>query len=654
MPARADEHIRAQCFHPSGWFVEFPKEDLETSIPVRFEKIVRAYPSRVAVKMGDWALKYDELNRIANRIARIIIKEHGPDKKPIGLLFENVVDGIAASLAALKAGKCSIALDPAWPQTKLAHVLADSNAIAIVTNDRQFELAATLSSNQRPALNLSVLDDSFSSENVFIPILPGDKSAITYTSGSTGDPKGVVETHRTQLHSVMAMSNQFHICPDDKLGLVHSIYFSAGRFQAFRALLNGASLVPFDIKTNGIDRMANWITEERITILWLPVAVFRQLLECCSNKETFGSVRLINVSGAPITQEDFELYKKNSPADTYFAFHMGSTEAYVVCCGIVDHTFSFPQEGTLAGYPIPDKEVHIVDDYGQDVPPGEVGEIVVKSRYLAAGYWGQPELTKAHFLLDPAGGDETVYLTGDLGKKLPDGFVIHMGRKDSMVKIKGYRIEPGEIERALRSHPEINDVAVVPWERADGEKYLAAYVVPNGGFQLTVDRLRSILQEKLPDHMIPSAFKVLETLPLLANGKVDRKALPAPDRSRPELDTIFVSPRSPTERKLAEIWGDILSLDRIGIYDDFFDLGGHSLAVSRVVSRVIEHFQLKIPLQSLFTCPTVAEMARSITTHQGKRLNNEELQNILAELESLSDEEAARLAIVGHQRDSDN
>jgi len=648
------EAIRAKCFHPSGIFVEFPMEDVDTSIPERFEKIVRAFPGRIAVKMGDRALTYDKLNRITNRIAHAIVKKTGSNKEPIALLFEDFVDGIIASLAALKAGKFSIALDPSWPLTKLAHILADSNATAILSNDHQFELAERLSNNVCPALHMSEIDDLFSSEDLCIPIAPDDIAAISYTSGSTGDPKGVVETHRTRLYSAMVMSNLFHICENDKLNLVHSLSYSTGRFQCFRALLNGAALMPFDIKADGVDRMAKWIRDEEITILYLPIAVFRQFAECVSGGDRFRSVRIVHVSGAHISQGDFELYKKKLSSGPKFVFHMGSTEACTVCCCIADHNFSAPEEGSLAGYPVPGKEVHIVGDDGQDVAPGEVGEIVVKSRYLTAGYWGQPELTRAKFLSDPSGSNKVIYFTGDLGKKQPDGFVTHMGRKDSMVKIKGFRVEPGEIERVLRTHPEIKDVSVVPWDGEDGEQYLAAYLIPNGGHSLVVRDLRRFLHGQLSEYMIPSSFNFLEILPLTPNGKVDRKALPAPDRSRPQLDAAFVAPRNPTEQKLVEIWSDVLSLDGVGIYDNFFDLGGHSLAASRVVSYVIKHFGLEIPLSSLFSCPTVVEMAKIITEHQGQHLSNDEMQKLLAEVESLLDEDAVRLMSETGQRDSKN
>jgi len=646
--------IQDKCFHPTGRFVEFPKEDVEISIPARFEKIVRMYPDRIAIKMGDRALAYDELNRIANRIAHSILKKHVPDKELIALLFEDSIDGIAAILGALKAGKFYVALDPSWPPKKMTYVLEDSSVALILTNDHHFERAQRLSNNNRPSLNTAAIDDSVSSENLRVTILPDDKTSIIYTSGSTGEPKGVVETNRGRLHNIMALTNEAHICSDDKLSLIHSIHFATGRAQLFISLLNGASLFPFDIKSVGIDRMAQWIRNEEITILHLPPAVFRQLAASYSSREMLRSVRIIHLSGAPISQADFDLYKHKFSDGTYFAFHMGSTEAYAICSAVVDRTFSFPKEGTLAGYPIPDKGVLILDDNGRDAAPGEVGEIAVKSRYLAAGYWGQPELTKTKFLLDPAGSNENVYLTGDLGRKLPDGFIIHLGRKDFQVKIRGFRIEVTEVETALLEHPNVKESTVVAQESRFGDKRLVAYLVPSKKPGPSISELRGLLKEKLPDYMIPSAFVLLNALPLTPAGKIDRKALPLPSSARPELDTSFVAPTTPVEKELAQIWADVLSIDQVGIQDNFFDLGGHSLLATQVISRVINKFRVELPLISLFQSPTVADMTVVITENMARKAGDKELARMLAELESISDEEARkRLADEEAKEDSE-
>jgi len=295
------------------------------------------------------------------------------------------------------------------------------------------------------------------------------------------------------------------------------------------------------------------------------------------------------------------------------------------------------------GYAVEDKEVILLDEGGCEVGVGQVGEIAVKSRYLAAGYWREPELTKARFLLDPNGGDQRIYLTGDLGRMEPDGCLFHLGRRDFQVKIRGYRVEVSEVEMALLEHAAVKEVAVASREVQSGDRRLVAYFVPTGQPAAGVRELRNFLKDRLPDYMIPSAFVMLRTLPLTPNGKVDRLALPEPEKSRPELGTPFVAPSTPVEEELSRIWAEVLSLDQVGIRDNFFDLGGHSLAAARVVSQVIKQFQLELPLQSLFQSPTVAEMAMIITENQAKKVGQEEMARMLAELEPLSDEQAEQL-----------
>ena len=636
------EAIRAKCFHPTGTFVEFKKEEIEQSIPERFEKMVRQYTERLAVKMGDRALRYDQLNQAANRIARLILEKRGPGSEPIAVLFEHGIDGIAAIFGVLKAGKFYVALDPSFPERRINYILDDSEAPLIVTNHRNLALARKLTNDQRLALSIDDIDQTVSSDNLGLFVYPENPCAIIYTSGSTGEPKGVLETHRYRLYETMIRTNEALVCPDDRLSLLHSVTFASALVNLTQALLNGASLFPFDIKSKGVDSLSKWLRAEQITILHMPPILFRQFAQSLSGEDKFPNLRVVHLSGAPITARDFDLYRRTFSPDAVFAFHMGATETALICSAVTDHTFSFPKDGVPVGYPAKGKQILLLNDKGEEVGSGEVGEIAVKSVWLAAGYWRNPQLTKAKFLPDPSGCDERTYLTGDLGRMLPDGFLIHLGRKDFMVKIRGYRVDISEIERALLGHDQVKEAGVVAWDHEPGETCLVAYVVPRGSPPPTIHRLNEFLRTKLPDYMIPSSFMFLESFPL-TNGKLDRSALPKPGKSRPELGAPVVPPRTPVEEQLAEIWAEVLSLDQVGIHDNFFDLGGHSLAATRVVSQVIKRFQLEIPLQSLFQSPTVAEIAAVITEHQRKKLGEDDLHRILTELESLSDEEAQRL-----------
>jgi amino acid adenylation domain-containing protein len=634
--------ILDRCFHPSGTFVEFPIEDVETSIPARFEKIVRMYPDRLAVKMASRALTYYELNQAANRIARAIVAKRGQRSEPIVILFENGIDVIAATLGALKSGRSYVAIDPSFTNERIVHMLDDCQAGLLVTNQRNIELSQKLINDARTLLDIDEIDDSRVCDDLNLPISPDDVASIVYTSGSTGGPKGVAHSHRSQLHDVMVKTNATRISFQDRLTLLHSVGFGSARAHLFQSLLNGASLCFFDFKSEGIYRLSKWLNEEDITVYHSTLGVFRQLAEIMPEEEKYTHLRLIRLTGAPVNRLEFDLYKKKFAPGTLLQTVMNSTEARVICSFVTDGSFSFPKIGCPVGYPVPGKTVFLLDENGHEVGLGQVGEIAVKSRYLASGYWRMPELTKAKFLPDPNGGDERICLTGDLGTKLPDGFLIHLGRKDFMVKIRGYRVELGEIERALLTHPEVKDAGVVAWDQEPGEKYLVAYVVPRESNALTVNELRGFLKEKLPDYMIPAIFMFLDSLPL-TNGKLDRTALPRPDHKRPNLQQPYAPPQDEVETRLVQIWEEILNVRPIGIHDNFFDLGGHSLAATRVISRLIQTFQLELPVKALFDAPTVAEMAAIITENQAKRASDSELAQMLREVETMSEEEAQKL-----------
>ena len=603
--------IRDKCFHPTGTFVEFPIEDVETSIPERFEKVVQLYPERLAITMGDRSLTYDELNRYANRVARAILDKRGARSEPIALLFDHGIDAIVAIFGTLKAGKFYFALDPLFPAERIAYMLEDSQAGLIVTNNRNVGLARQLTNEFRAVLNTDEIDGSLPCENVGLAVSPNDLAAILYTSGSTGKPKAVVQNHRNHLCSVMVNSNEVHISFHDRLTLLHSVSFGSSRGHLFQALLNGAALFPYDIKSEGVHRLASWLDAEQITVFHSPPAVFRQLAELLPGQAKLSSLRLIRLSGAPITQRDFDLYKKNFSLSTLLEIHLGSTETRAICFAVVDHTFAFPKQGFPVGYACPGNKVFLLNGDGHEVEPGEVGEIAIKGPNLNPTYWRRPELTSEEFLPTPNGADERIYLTGDLGRMLPDGFLIHLGRKDLTVKIRGYRVETSEIEKALLAHPRVRDAGVVAWDREPGDKYLTAYIVAHENPPPTITELSSFLRTSLPDFMVPTTFVFMQSLPL-TNGKLNRSELPPPGRERPQMSQPYIPARNAPEQKLVQIWEELMGISHIGIKDNFFDLGGHSLLASRFVSRVDDAFHVELPLRTVFEFPTVAALVERI------------------------------------------
>ena len=621
--------------------MESPIEDVETSISDRFEQIVRRYPDRLAVKTGDRGITYDELNKAANRIAHAILETRGPGSEPIALLFESGVDIIAAIFGVLKAGKFFLALDPAFPEQRNLRALEDSGAPFIVTDLRHKALSETLGRGHLPSLAIESLGKT-DQRDLGLHAATGDiAAALTYTSGSTGQPKGVIQTHRQLLHSYRIQTDEMRITIDDRVSLLHSLNFVTAHGNLLAALLSGAALFPLNMKTVGAPALVSWIADQCITVLHLPPMLFREFAESMPAKEQLQQLRLIRLSGAPITQRDFELYKSCFPASTLLNITMGSTEIRGICSALLDHTYSFPTEGAPVGYSRPGKEVLILDDLGREVDSGHEGEIAVRSNFAAAQYW-QPHLLGKKPISQTSGADgDRIFRTGDRGKKLDDGFVIHLGRMDFMAKIRGYRVEVTEIEKVLLSYPMIQQAGVVARDNRAGDKYLAAYIVSRQKPGPTVDLIRQFLRDKVPDYMIPSTFTELESLPLV-NGKLDRNALPLPERRRPSLSCDWVEPVTETEKRLAQIWRQILDIDGIGIHDNFFDLGGHSLAATKVVAQVSQQFQVEIPLRSFFESPTIAELAAVIDSKTIK-LNGDKLDRLMSEIEAMSEEEARQL-----------
>jgi len=602
--------IRDKCFHPSGQFIEFPIADVETSIPARFEKIVRLFPERVAIKDKDSVVSYTELNRMSNYVAKALINHRGIEAEPISLLFENSASLVASILGILKAGKFFVLLDPSFPEARNTAVVTNSQSVLLLTDKQHLGLAAKLTSKSIQFVDTEAFLTESLDEGPPIQLSPQALVNIAYTSGSTGEPKGVINNHRNILYDAMLRTNDYHISCCDKMSLIATASSHAVK-NIFLALLNGATLLPFNIQQEGAARFVNWVSREQITICRIMIQLFRELCASLTEKVTFDNLRLIQFAGDSRFPSDLELWKKYFPPTCLVANGISSSEAGCLTDGLIDQSTKLVDEIMPTGYAVPNKELLVLDENGNSLGFNQVGELAVKSPFLSPGYWQRPDLTQAKFKTDPVGGNSRIFFTGDLVLALPNGCVVYKGRKDFRVKIRGYNVEIAEIENLLRQHKSIVQAVVVAWRGERSEAYLVGYIVP---CQPTphVDELLNVLREKLPEYMIPSAIVFMDSLPY-TNGKVDRKALPKPERGRPNLTIAYVSPQNDLEIQLVRIWQSVLGIDGIGIRDNFFDLGGHSLTAMRLVAEIIKHFDVVFSLQSLFGSPTVAEMARIIT-----------------------------------------
>ncbi len=612
---------------PKNAYLEFPRVAIEHSIFTRFEEQAKNYASQTAIKTLAHHWTYAQLDRRANGVAREIRRLSREDNQRAALLLDHDAPMLAAILGCLKAGATYVPLSPSHPKERLARIISDAEPRLLVTDPVNEKLAGELSGGKLPLIDVEALPNDSKSLSGHVDSSPDTLAYLLYTSGSTGEPKGIAQSHRNVLHHIRNYSNSLHICARDRLLLLASYGFDAAVMDIFGALLNGATLLPFDIRKHDLVALSAWIEQEDVTIFHSTPSLFRHFVRAVSNAGALNKVRLVVLGGEPVLPHDLELFRERFSPECLLVNGYGQSE----------YSFSlqyFADRKTLRqsmpiGYPLDGTEVFLLDSLGR--PDQVFGEIAIRSPYLARGYWRRPELTALAFQEDPDEG--TTYRTGDLGRLRADGTIEFAGRKDFQVKIRGNRVELGEIETVLHRHAQLESAVVVARHSNEDEVALAAYVVPREGASVSAHELRDFLAKSLPDYMVPAAFVMLDQLPLTPNGKIDRKALPRPERSSSDFPP--VSPRTPFEITLAGIWKELLHLENIGVRDDFFERGGHSLAATRLASQIRERLKVEIPLRVLFEKRTIEDLALYIAELEALAAAPDEIEELLAELETL-------------------
>jgi amino acid adenylation domain-containing protein len=612
IPSVEENVVAVTRVSPRNRFVEFSREETEQSIAERFEKQVCKSPRRIAVQTSHVQLTYNDLNKLANRLARVLLQQFRDDR-PIAILMEHDAQAVVAIFGALKASKIFIPLDPALPDARIGQILSDSGTNSIVTNDKCLHTALDLSEGSRRIVNVDHYDASINTDNLDLKISPDSIGYVLYTSGSTGKPKGVIRTHRNDLRNIRHLTNSFSISDDDRITLLGSYSTGQGTADIYCALLNGATLFPRNLKTEGFNGLADWLMQERITFYHSAATLFRHFVHNLSGHEIFPELRIVRLGGEAVSWKDVESYKKHFPDNCVLANELSCSEANIITQFLINKTTEINMTVPV-GYPVEDKEVFILDEKGDPLGPGEIGEIAVRTRFLSPGYWNRPDLTELVFIPDRESLVGRIYLTGDLGRKSSNGCIEHLGRKDTQVKIRGYRVECYEVELALLQNPGVAQAFVTHREDARSETYLVAYIVPDRGVKLTVTEMRACLSAHVPEYMVPKAFVFLETLPLTPTGKIDRRALPEPAAVRPPLDVPYATPRGPVEESVAKLCSQILGITVIGVHDNLFDLGGHSISAMQIVARVMKTFRVNVPLKRFYDSPTIAGLSAIIAT----------------------------------------
>lgn len=603
---------------PADDFIEFKLAEVEQSVPSCFEQQVALHPNRIALKTATETLTYATLNQAANRLARAIVACTGPGAETVAatetvaFILEQGVLPVIAILGILKAGKTFVPLDPANPPEKLKDFLINSEARLLLTSHQKLDLARQAAGDALLILNIEALETNLGIDNLGLSIPPEAIAGIFYTSGSTGTPKGVMLSHRYILHFAMISINAYRITAADHQSLPFSTGFAWSLPCIFGSLLRGATVYPVDLRTMSLADIVDWLIREEITILQLLTSVLRQVIETVpqADESRFLQLRMIVFAGEALANQKVEKWRRCFTPDCVLAHAFASTEACLMALYFVRPETRLGAGNLPVGFSTTENQILILDADGNPMPTGETGEIAVRSRYLASGYWRDPELTRAKFLLQ--GEDERIYLSGDLGRLRSDGCLEYLGRRDAQVKIRGYRIELFEIEMALLGLGGVKEAVVLAHPNQTGEQRLVAYVVPRQFPPPTIRELRLRLAEQLPDYKVPALFLFLEALPKLPNGKLARLALPIPGNARPDLTQDFVPPRDGLELQLAGIWEEVLDIRPVGIHDDFLELGGHSLAAAQIIARMIQVAGVDLPVEAFFETPTVAQIAQRL------------------------------------------
>ncbi|HEX8275252.1 MAG TPA: amino acid adenylation domain-containing protein, partial [Longimicrobiaceae bacterium] len=564
-------------------------------------------PEGAAVLFHDRVVSRAELDRLSARIAHALRRRGvGPETR-VALYMEPCPEAVAAILGVMRAGGAYVPLDTAAPADRIAYMLEDSGAALV--------LATPDSARTFPGRGLPVLEvtpDAFADEPDVAPgggADPANLAYVIYTSGSTGRPKGVMVPHRGVCNSAQAYIGVYGIRPGARSLLFAPLHFDASVLDVFTALASGAALVvaPREELMPG-EELAALMRRQRVThVKGTPSAMVVTPSEDLPHLETVGLGG--ETCGA-------EMVARWAPGRKLFNGY-GATEHSVRCTAILA---TDPTRPPPMGRPLQNSRVYVLDARFEPVPVGVPGEMFLAGVGVTRGYLNRPDLTAERFPADPYTGvpGARMYRSGDRGRWLPDGTLEFVGRVDFQVKIRGFRIEPGEIEAALLEHPALLDAVVVARDDGAGGLRLAAYAAPPAGAPApAAAELRAHLRERLPEYMIPASFTLLDALPLTSNGKVDRRALPAPELA-PDADA-YVAPATPTETTLAGIWAEVLGVERVGARDDFFLLGGHSLVATRVIARAREAFGAEVPLRALFEAPTVAGLAERVDAILGGR-----------------------------------
>lgn len=604
---------------------------------------IAKHRTRTALEWQDTRVSYEELEAKSDDIAARLIASGAGKGTLVVVMLENSLHVIPTLIGIWKAGCVFVPLDLNNPEKRLEAMLALVKPEWAIVEPGLVELLERLLPDTGRNLHCLPFDTgelSARDARVAPTHGPDDLCYISFTSGSTGNPKAIAGRYKGIAHFIDWEINTFGIDETCRLAQFTHYAFDAFMRDVFVPLCAGGTICIPDQRELIVEpsSLVNWIDQREISLIHCVPSLFRVMLNQELNPEQFGSLKHIMLSGERLSPADVRKWMDVFGERVQLVNYYGPSETTMIKFFYPVQRADADRKSIPIGQPMDGARALVVGADGKICPPGSVGEIYIRTPYRSLGYYNAPELTSAVFVPNPFNNDpeDLVYKTGDLGRVLSDGNFEFLGRKDHQVKIRGLRVELGEIENALRGYEGVRDAVVVEATNANGESYLCAYFAASE--ELDTEQLREHLFRELPVNMIPGVFMRLEALPLTLNGKIDRRALPPPEKKRAQ--TPYVAPRTLTEETLAGIWRDLLGVERVGVNDDFFELGGHSLLATQLMSRLRTACQVELPLGALFENPTVAKLAIPVTQAQLARVDNEDLSRLLDELEQSSDENA--------------
>ena len=614
-----------------------------------FERVAKQFPEKIAVEDSSRCATYQELNAYANRLAHAMAELSVNSKSIVTIFLDASIQYIAAMLGVLKTGAIFMPLNTKFPDKRVESIINKTNPRFFITG-HQFEVEFY---DKLKKLNLSVSPDrwivlgeafnfnvkdltsgnplannhDFPDENPQFSLDPNNGCYIMTTSGSTGEPKAILGSQKGLSHFISWEISEFGLNQDVRVSLLSPVTFDVSLRDIFVPLVAGGTLcIPDEEARRNPGKLFRWMRQNNITLTHIVPTLFRLLTheieDLGGGNDVLPNLEYVLIAGEALYGSDIIKWRQNTGNLANLINIYGPTETTLAKCFYRITTNNFkPTEIVPLGKPIPDTEVLIIKD-NKLCDVGETGEIYIKTPFMSKGYYNDPKLNEKSFVQNPLvkNQKDIIYKTGDLGKLMPDINLRFEGRVDEQIKLYGNRIEIAEIEVVLNQHPQVRQTAITLRDDAFGNKRLVAYVVTQPGEQPAIEALRGHIKDRLPDYMIPALFITLSALPLTHNGKIDRLALPEPDTTRPQMEQVYVSPSNGWEKTLSKIWSHVLGFNRIGVNDNFFDLGGNSILAAKLVVLVQEELGIELPIVKLFQYPKISLLAKFLSQNQSDDL----------------------------------